>query len=79
MSSSSQPNGSAIDGELFQVLMNAQEQHSLWPAALAAPEGWRRVGPIGAKAECLAYVDAHWVDMRPKSLRDSMATIIRNG
>ncbi len=78
MPNSLQPDGSGIDGELFQVLMNAEEQHSLWPAAQAAPEGWKRVGPIGAKAECLAYVDAHWTDMRPRSLRDSMAATARH-
>jgi MbtH protein len=58
-----------LDGDLFQVLVNGEEQHSLWPAAQPAPEGWRQVGPVGSKAECLAYVDQNWVDMRPKSLR----------
>jgi MbtH protein len=62
-----------IDGDVFQVLINAEEQYSLWPAAQPAPEGWSRTGPIGPKAECLEYIEAHWLDMRPKSLRDSMA------
>jgi MbtH protein len=73
MSDPSRPDDFTIDGDLFQVLINTEEQYSLWPAAQPAPEGWRQTGPVGPKAECLAYVEAHWLDMRPKSLRDSMA------
>ena len=73
MSDSVRPDDFTIDGSVFKVLVNHEEQYSLWPAAQPAPEGWTQVGPVGAKAECLAYVDAHWTDMRPKSLRDSMA------
>jgi MbtH protein len=72
MSDASAPDDFTIDGDRFQVLINAEEQYSLWPAANPVPPGWTPVGPVGSKAECLAYVDAHWVDMRPKSLRDSM-------
>lgn len=67
----SKPNWS-IDGDTFQVLINAEEQYSLWPSAQAAPGGWAPVGPVGTKAECLAYIEAHWTDMRPKSLRVQM-------
>jgi len=67
----SKPNWS-IDGDTFQVLINAEEQYSLWPSAQTAPGGWAPVGPVGAKAECLAYIEAHWTDMRPKSLRVQM-------
>jgi MbtH protein len=66
-----------IDGDLFQVLVNAEGQYSLWPAAQSAPNGWTRVGPVGSNAECLAFVDAHWLDMRPKSLQQSMADAAR--
>jgi MbtH protein len=62
-----------IDGEEFKVLINEEEQYSLWPSGQPAPEGWRQVGPVGAKEECLAYVEEHWTDLRPKSLRDGMA------
>lgn len=67
-----------IDGDLFQVLVNAEMQYSLWPAAQPAPNGWTPVGSVGSRAECLAYIDAHWVDMRPKSLRHTMAEAARS-
>jgi MbtH protein len=52
----------------YLVLCNGEEQHSLWPASLTMPEGWaQRYGP-GRRADCLAYVEAHWIDMRPRSL-----------
>nr|WP_294510427.1 MbtH family NRPS accessory protein [uncultured Rhodopila sp.] len=70
------PDDFTIDGQVFQVLINAEEQYSIWPAGQPAPEGWAQVGPAGAKAECLAYVDANWLDMRPKSLRDSMQAAV---
>lgn len=61
-----------IDGEVFRVLVNDEEQHSLWPAGKEIPAGWRSVhGPAG-KADCLAYVEEHWTDLRPKSLREAM-------
>ena len=57
----------------FHVLVNDEEQHSLWPTFKEVPAGWRAVfGPAG-RQECLDYVDANWTDLRPKSLRDSMA------
>lgn len=53
----------------YIVLINAEEQYSLWPADKAAPEGWSQVGPTGSKDACEAYVDEHWTDMTPKSAR----------
>lgn len=58
----------------YVVLINGEEQHSLWPAAKAIPEGWRQVGAEGSKAECLQYVETHWTDMRPLSLRERVAS-----
>ncbi|MFI8950978.1 MbtH family protein [Streptomyces sp. NPDC053750] len=58
--------------ELFRVLVNAEGQHSIWPAALEVPAGWNAVGPTGNKAECMTYVDEHWTDMRPLSLQRAM-------
>ena len=53
----------------FFVLVNRQDQHSLWPSQLATPAGWRAVfGPDG-RAACIAYLDANWTDIRPRSLR----------
>lgn len=63
----------SIDGEEFKVLINNEEQHSLWPSAQPAPDGWRQIGPIGSKQDCLAYIEANWTDMRPKCLRDQTA------
>ena len=52
----------------FSVLVNEENQHSLWPAELDVPVGWSRVfGPEG-RAECLGYVESHWTDMRPARL-----------
>jgi MbtH protein len=53
----------------FLVLINDEEQYSLWPKGKAIPAGWRGTGKEGSRAECIAYVDEVWVDMRPRSLR----------
>lgn len=58
----------------FQVLINDEEQYSLWPAFKAVPAGWRAVGPKGDKALCLDYIEKNWTDMRPLSLRRAMDT-----
>ena len=63
----------SMDGNEFQVLVNDEGQYSLWPSAQPVPQGWTREGPIGPKEECLRYVDEHWLDMRPASLRRAMA------
>jgi MbtH protein len=53
----------------FVVLVNDEDQHSLWPAAMAVPAGWRKAhGPDGRQA-CLDYVEANWKDIRPRSAR----------
>jgi MbtH protein len=53
----------------FQVVVNDEEQFSLWPEALPIPDGWRDWGTKGTRAECLAYIDEVWTDMTPRSLR----------
>lgn len=55
----------------FNVLINEEEQHSLWPELLDVPAGWTPVAS-GDIDECTAYVDKHWTDMRPRSLRTAM-------
>ncbi|MER6583784.1 MbtH family protein [Nonomuraea sp. NPDC001023] len=56
------------DGQ-FLVLANDEDQHCLWPSFAAVPDGWSvRFGPDG-RAACLAYVQASWTDLRPRSLR----------
>ncbi|BDB41663.1 MULTISPECIES: MbtH family protein [Mycobacterium] len=57
----------------FYVLTNDEEQHSLWPESIGRPAGWRVVFGADSRANCLAYVEQHWTDMRPKTLRDAMA------
>ncbi|MFI2204160.1 MbtH family protein [Streptomyces sp. NPDC020192] len=55
------------DGSFF-VVVNAEGQHSLWPAFAEIPAGWSVVHGEADKTACLEYVAAHWTDMRPRSL-----------
>jgi MbtH protein len=61
------------DLTIYDVVVNEEEQYSIWPADRKVPLGWNRVGRQGPKAECLAYIDEVWTDMRPLSLRKKMA------
>lgn len=61
------------DNTIFDVVINAEEQYSYWPSYKPIPEGWTAVGKQGLKADCQAYIEEHWTDMRPKSLRDALA------
>jgi len=56
----------------YDVVMNHEEQYSIWPAGREIPAGWSNVGKSGKKAECLEYIKGVWVDMRPLSLRKKM-------
>ena len=58
------------DETLYRVVLNDEEQYSIWPQYKEVPKGWREAGREGRKAECLAYIAEVWIDMRPKSLRD---------
>ncbi len=53
---------------VYRVLVNDEGQHSLWPAGISVPDGWDVVHGDDTRAACLAYVEANWTDMRPKSL-----------
>ncbi|MFR9788489.1 MbtH family protein [Streptomyces sp. MB22_4] len=53
----------------FLVLVNAEEQHSLWPAEIAVPDGWDVVHGPQDRTDCLRYVERSWTDMRPASIR----------
>jgi MbtH protein len=57
----------------FEVVLNDEEQYSIWPADREVPNGWRKAGKRGKKAECLTYINEVWTDMRPLSLRKKMA------
>jgi MbtH protein len=61
------------DATVYQVVVNDEEQYSIWPAYKALPAGWRLEGTSGPKAECLAHIESVWTDMRPLSLRRGMA------
>jgi MbtH protein len=54
---------------LYAVVMNHEEQYSLWPVDKDLPIGWRAEGFTGTSDECLAHIDEIWTDMRPLSLR----------
>jgi MbtH protein len=56
-----------------RTYVNEEEQYSLWLADLSVPAGWRAVGKVGTKQECLDYVRTVWIDMRPLSLRKAMS------
>jgi len=55
----------------LKVVVNDEEQYSIWPVDRPHAPGWRDAG-IGTKAECLAWIDTAWTDMRPASLRKVM-------
>jgi MbtH protein len=57
------------DTQTYVVVLNDEEQYSIWPADRDLPLGWRGDGVSGSKAECLAHIGEVWTDMRPLSLR----------
>ena len=61
------------DSSIYIVLINDEEQYSIWFADRQPPLGWREVGKEGLKSDCLAYIKDVWTDMRPLSLRKQMA------
>ncbi len=60
------------DKTIYKVVVNHEEQYSIWPADRENPLGWRDAGKSGLKEECLAYIKEVWTDMRPLSLRKKM-------
>lgn len=60
------------DKTLYKVVLNHEEQYSIWPEYRDNPLGWRDAGKVGSKAECLDYIEQVWTDMRPLSLRKHM-------
>ena len=62
------------DGDtLYTVVMNHEEQYSIWPAGRPLPAGWQAVGMTGTRAACLEHIKAIWTDMRPLSARQKDA------
>ena len=60
------------DTTTYDVVVNHEEQYSIWPEYREPPKGWRKVGKRGTKKECGEYVKEVWTDMRPLSLRKKM-------
>jgi MbtH protein len=65
-------NESEQDQIVYKVVINHEEQYSIWPADREDPLGWRDVGKQGLKQECLEYIKEVWTDMRPLSVRKHM-------
>lgn len=60
------------DNTVYKVVVNHEEQYSIWPEHKENPLGWNDANKIGTKAECLEYIKEVWTDMRPLSLRKKM-------
>jgi MbtH protein len=56
----------------YYVLVNDENQHSLWPSFAEVPEGWNVVHGEDSRQNCLEYIENNWTDMRPKSLIEAM-------
>ncbi|MGW6055200.1 MbtH family protein [Streptomyces sp. NPDC055189] len=60
------------DERTYRVVLNDEEQYSIWPADRDVPAGWRAEGTEGAREACLSHIGEIWTDMRPRSLRQRM-------
>lgn len=61
----------------YTVVVNGEEQYSIWPAERTIPEGWDDAGFSGSREECLEHVEKVWTDMRPASLRRAMSAAVQ--
>ena len=66
------PNPFEDDTIEYLVVVNHEEQYSIWPAFKEIPAGWTATGPRGKRKVCLDWIEEVWTDMRPKSLREAM-------
>lgn len=66
------------DTTIYAVVINHEEQYSIWPDYKDMPLGWKSVGKTGLKADCLAFIKEVWTDMRPLSLQKKMAEVAKN-
>jgi MbtH protein len=57
------------DAARYRVVVNDEEQYSIWPEGWDLPGGWQATGYSGGKSDCLSHIDEVWIDMRPRSLR----------
>jgi MbtH protein len=63
----------ADDSTIYKVVLNHEEQYSIWPASRQNPLGWNDAGKSGSKQECLAYIKEVWTDITPLSVRKALA------
>ena len=68
---------SSIDEQAYKVVVNHEEQYSIWPAHKENPLGWKDGGLSGTKAACLEHINQIWTDMRPLSLRKKLEEMER--
>jgi len=66
------------DTTIYKVVVNHEEQYSIWAVDRENPLGWKDAGKNGSKQECLDYIKEVWIDMRPLSLRRKMQSSARN-
>ena len=62
--------------EQYKVVVNHEEQYSIWPLRRELPPGWKPAGKSGSKSECLSWIQEVWTDMRPLSLRKQQDTSV---
>ena len=67
------------DSRLYVVVVNDEEQYSIWPSERDLPAGWHRDGFTGTEEDCLAHIEEVWTDMRPASLRRWMVDHQQSG
>ena len=63
------------DGIQYLVVVNHEEQYTIWAADRELPLGWKSIGDPRSKADCLQYIEENWTDMRPLSLRQKMESL----
>ncbi|MYS81154.1 MbtH family protein [Embleya scabrispora] len=61
------------DDRVYNVVVNDEDQYSIWFADRALPDGWRAEGTGGSRQECLDHIERVWTDMRPRSVRERLA------
>jgi MbtH protein len=66
------------DNTIYKVVVNHEQQYSIWPSRWENPLGWEDAGKSGSKQECLEYIKEVWTDMRPLSLRKKMEETAQN-
>jgi MbtH protein len=63
---------SDVDGRRYLVVVNDEEQYSVWFSDQELPAGWRAEGTTGDRAHCLEHIERVWTDMRPRSVREHL-------